>query len=249
MKKGNNKILVFDLDGTLIDKEEKFSIELSNSLRNNSDIKILATGRNKCSIDNCNVLAKVLKSFNPNIVCYNGNAIYNFETKSFSVINSFSILRNDLIQFGLHYIIDIGGNIYASSNIARLKFCYINRLPRASVEIGIPFCKVYLDVLLIQCFDNKLLELTLSTTDVEVNKNKNFSIFYPLNTGKENGVSYLIKSLMLEGNIVSFGNGINDISLLSWSTTGVAVKDSCQPLKNVADEILSFELYKFINNL
>ena len=70
-----------------------------------------------------------------------------------------------------------------------------------------------------------------------------------LNTGKENGVAFLIKNSMFKDNIIAFGNGINDISLFTWATKGVAVKNSCQSLKKVADIILLGDLYRFINNM
>ncbi|SFR67983.1 HAD-IIB family hydrolase [Anaeromicropila populeti] len=41
--------------------------------------------------------------------------------------------------------------------------------------------------------------------------------------------------------IISFGNDINDIDLLKYSTFGIAVNPQCEQLKQIADKVLDFQ--------
>lgn len=101
MKKFENFLLVSDVDGTLIDEKWKISkenIDAGNYFKENGGIFTYATGRQTP------IARDIIAQLKPNapVICYNGAAIYDFESEKYlwtsSIDPAAEIIVDDLLK-------------------------------------------------------------------------------------------------------------------------------------------------------
>jgi 5-amino-6-(5-phospho-D-ribitylamino)uracil phosphatase len=249
------KVCVFDMDGTTVGANNSVDnevYELLDVLKYKLEL-IVATGRPIVTLKK-DELKSFYERFNPNIVCYNGNAIYNMQTGELKILRYLSAkLFKELYQKYnpiADFIIDDSGEVVANSKRAAVKatmFFGLNRSeikitdfytykPRKILSIILSPKKLSQDVL------NEVGSINVADAQLEIWHQNQFKII-PSNSCKGEGVLHLITSNGFSlKDIVSFGNDDNDISLTKKAGIGIAVKDSKQSMKKHASIILKEDL-------
>ncbi|MFC3632730.1 HAD hydrolase family protein [Enterococcus rivorum] len=223
------------------------------------NLKIVATGRSKSSLDQLAVVSSLVKIVNPKIVCYNGNAIYDFKTKEFLVLNKFRVTENlikKINTIGKKFVVDIDGQLYSNSKESRTRFSIINKIPKSKIIVGIPTINPLTNILSFQIYDENINFDNLKVLgNYSIQNYKYMTIVYPENTSKENGLKYMFSRDLVEYSTdfkIAIGNDINDIGMFQWSDFSIAVMNSSELVKKktnkVLDQCLSSYLQKQIGD-
>ncbi len=251
------KLIVFDLDGTLLRGDGKISsqtVEYINKLKNNNIDVIIATGR---SYYHAKKLIKPLKqdmivlSNNGSIARHTSDdkvifANYLEKNKALNIIKEAKskdfapIIHVDKFNKGYDIIIEeeyhsLNYNGYVSNKDGRYK--------------TVRFDKDNLSKILAVCFTGDFFELETFRNEI----NKKYPESYNSFTSKNLRVKGLLEFLDLKGckwegveryakskeikieEIISVGDDNNDIELLKKSGIGIAMKNGTNEIKLVAD--------------
>lgn len=260
------KVLVFDLDGTAITNDyvlTKELIDLCDQLRNRLDI-IIATGR---SVSDAFRYYQKL-NLNNYIICYNGAYVWNpvnDHVKFCSYMeNSENILHYILDNYEVleieNIIVSSGINTYVlnKENEFMCDMMYDKNLPFKYVSRTFMTClnKVH-RIILSSKTDIMLIKKKIKSIDGMVDifgwKGRDDIVDISMgNIDKFRAVKQLLsKKGILMKNVIAFGDGKNDISILKGAGIGVAMLNADSEVKENADFITQFDnqnngVYKFI---
>ncbi|MFJ7405876.1 MULTISPECIES: HAD-IIB family hydrolase [unclassified Lysinibacillus] len=257
------KILAFDLDNTLIDNDGEFYKgikEVLLELKTNNFELFLVTGRIKFSLFSLPIFNDIREIFNENILSNDGNLHIIHEKDELInqidplYLNRFISVHND----NYDWIIETNNNLFyteLSSTLILSNFSFIDQsyfMYTTDIKSIINEIK---GILNIYAFPKEILTL-------DEWKNSFYKIYYPFEkqtlfekfikispkyTDKYNGLnSVLKKNNLLVKDLISFGNGNNDISLIKNSSVGVAVKNSHPKLIEYSDVHLNEDLSVFL---
>ncbi|WP_144502489.1 HAD-IIB family hydrolase [Bacillus thuringiensis] len=264
-----HNVIVFDLDGTLINDEGNPFPEVIEGLRylkSRGTQLFLATGRSVQSVKELSLPSEFIDLFVESIICNDGNVIYNRITESVKVLKSLAISTiNELEEYigtEADFILQGKEGTFASNNIAAIKYATLYNVKRSGIYV---FKKQNLsleNIFLIIIFPRDLKRYQISinkivySNQVEFLNNKfNRVKILPKDTCKAEGLKMLFKKYKysLEG-VIAVGNGENDITLLMKCSKGVCVMDSPDSLKAVSNIHLQQDIGAFlkstrINNL
>ncbi|MGM7720203.1 Cof-type HAD-IIB family hydrolase [uncultured Metabacillus sp.] len=237
----SEKVIFFDIDGTILDHNKeipKTTRETIQKLKSEGHHVAIATGRAPFMFED---LRKELNihsfvSFNGQYVVFEGEVIYENPIKKETLENLlqfadkenhplvFMSAENMMSTTGEHPLIEesMGSlkftqpeknrNYYLERNIYQtLLFCEIGEEER--------YTKQYSELKLIRWHD--------VSTDI-----------LPANGSKAEGIKQLAKRLNIpRENIYAFGDGLNDLEMIEFVGTGVAMGNAVPSLKEIADFI------------
>ena len=236
------KLLVFDLDGTILDKKSNISnkmIQLCSKLKKQNILFTIATGRSaKPALNYANILGVKIP-----IICLGGSLVIDpinnkiiRETKIDKNISKelINILDEEKYESTLYY----GRNIYikeisewSKGYIERQSIPYfidknfskiLNKKPTMILTVGKPD---EMDVL-----EKKLRELVENSLCV-VRSMPHFCELSNLKGNKFFALKFLLEKLSLNfSNVITFGNGEADIEIIKKSQIGISINNSPEKL-------------------
>lgn len=263
----NYKIIALDLDGTLLTKDKRILPETKAALidaQKNGIKVVLSSGR---PIPGMVDISKelLLKEYGGYIISYNGGIIY--DAKAEKIIYSASIEPSDFQKiYDLSIIHNTNLLTYKNNKVYAEFFdeyieieCRINKMefietPDLLAEIDVPVPKFimtesgeYLEKI------EPLIKEELSE-NFSVSRSEPFFLeIMPKGIDKGNAIKKLCEILSIsKDDVVAFGDSYNDITMIEYAGTGVAMENAKEEVKKIADFItLSNEengIADFLNN-
>jgi hypothetical protein len=242
------KLLVFDLDGTLLDIEHKLqrkTIEAVKQVREKGIKTMVATGRMYRS---AKPHTKLLEIVDP-IITYNGALVIDpkDERELFHAPIPFDIadeITKMVVQNGYHLQLYIDDNLYVAEKnkytdtyyeIAGIEANYVGRLDKFLNEEPTK-------MLIIEEDENKQVEiknfLKVNFED-KIELSSSYSSFIEI-TKKDISKAVPLKEIAAEFDIkqeevMAFGDGLNDLKMIEWAGTGIAMQNAHPELQEHAD--------------
>lgn len=240
MAKGseNIKLYAFDLDGTLLNSNKKISLDMLNMLgkiKEDNNILVFATARPPRD-----TLKLIPKEFhNEYIICYNGG----FIKKGKQIIKSNVIdkdqienIINLLIENNLNNIcLEIEDKLYSNFKVED----YFGNTAYQIVDFkSMDKSKVSKIIVCDNNISNKIINKLPKSCVGIITDDKSLLQIMESNVSKWNSISYIMDNLDIsKEDVISFGNDNNDIDMIKNSGIGVAMANSTEQLKNIADFI------------
>ena len=247
------KMIVTDLDGTLLNEEKKITETTKNylnELKRKGYILVIASGRTYSSILNITENAEFAKY----IITDNGTCIYDKETNE-------SLLYHKLTKDSISKIIE-----FYNKDFKYIDFCaekkgykllslsdYNESLETIKENTRKEASKIEVTHVAIAMKDNNLvkaiyqkLKNALPELDISLMQdsftNKMTLEILTKNCSKKNAIKHLSKILKIEkNNIIVFGDGLNDIEMIEKCGYGVALKNALPEVKKVAKDITTYD--------
>lgn len=256
------KIIIFDLDGTLFDSQKRINVRTIHKiidLEKQGMIVGIATGRFYEELDE--VIAQLkLKEYQGFVASSNGLEIHDFfdgEIKNFSRLSKIEV--QELIEFSKHY--HLISYVWQRNGYSMFHVSFLQGIKK--IITSLPFHSHYIKTLRQTRFEKSIVlekneydKVCFAGVHMQRFKRdvlKKFSLyrFYDLNdfgtelckkdVGKLEAVKYICqkKKVSLE-EVMAFGDGANDIYLLSSCGYGVAMKNGNRKIKKVTEHISDF---------
>ena len=251
----HGKLLALDVDGTLLDangrlrKRTKLAIQAASD---SGSIVSLATGRDWLAVEK---LIEILPSVQY-AVCTNGIEVYDRKGHRLTARE----IELDIAQTAIHNIrqklpgvaigVGVRGQLVGEPDIAKA-------LPAMPAGVTSFPAKIVPDV---------MEEMTSNAQDIvvyhadyhsriedlykivgEIVQDKQIDVVFsglpmveivPAGCGKETGLSWLCSYLGISSSeVIAFGDGMNDLSMLEWAGKGVAMGQSGEKVIGCADEV------------
>lgn len=254
-EKLSGKLLAFDVDGTLLDASGDLRQRTQEALvaaRNAGATLTLATGRDWETV-------KQLLAILPSVqysVCTNGMEIFtNLGERLVTQEIELELARNIVLRIrqrlpGVAIGAGIGGHLVGEPDVSKA-------LPNLPADVSAFPAKIVDDI---------MLALTINTQDIviyhddyhfeleglfnivnEVVQEEDLDVVYsglpmieilPAGCGKDTGLSWLSSYLEIDqADVIAFGDGVNDLSMLRWAGLGVAMGQSTSTVLGCADEV------------
>lgn len=233
-----NKILFFDIDGTILDGDKnipKGVIEAINEAKSNGHEIIIATGRApftaKFVLEQLNLDSFVC--YNGQIVQYKGETIYKgvLEKEELQQLTDFAQNREQPVVYmdSKEFVSNIPDHEDVFESISSLKMA----LPRTEenfflsndIHQALIFCSLEEQKEYENAFPNlKFVRWHRVSCDV-----------LPIGVSKAKGIEFLLNHLgKSPDDSIAFGDGFNDIEMLDFVGIGVAMGNSVDTLKDRA---------------
>lgn len=234
-----NKIIFFDIDGTLLNTEKKIPQTTKASieeLKKNGVHVVIATGRPPFMFEQIREELEIdsYVSFNGQHVVYKGETIYKKPMKKHEIIH----LHEDTLQSKIPMVYfsesemraTVGEHQYIKEGLGKLKFYYPEKdehFPlNESIYQALMFCEKGKEDSLIQKHASFSF-LRWHTYSIDI---------LPVGGTKAIGIEHMMKASGLNhADSYAFGDGLNDLEMLQAVGTGVAMGNARDSLKTIAD--------------
>jgi Cof subfamily protein (haloacid dehalogenase superfamily) len=232
------KIVFFDLDGTILNEEKKILESTKKAVRilqNKGIYTVLATGRVPQMFD------WILEELNINsYVCINGQYVV-FEGKEIYSnpidpvmlhdITSVASCKGDAVAFcnNQHVKVSEENHSFISTSFSGLKMDYPAVDPEFYRKAPIYQGHLYCDRQDVQMYVERYPEYSFIQWD------KYASDFIPKGSSKAIGIQKLLEVANIDTkNSYAFGDGLNDLEMLSLVGTGIAMGNAVPAAKDIA---------------
>lgn len=258
------KMVVTDLDGTLLNNEKKISdkdVYTLNKLYENGIKIVIATGRNYFMAKN---LTEQIKNLNPVILANNGAVVRHSDTDKlieFNYLDSkvFEEIYNCGLRYNLNPVIHVDEYmngydiIYEHENTEETYLGYVKNDDIRSKRIK--FSPNDINKILAVCYleeYNKLIDFSNEMNTINNNRfnsicNRNISKralleFLHVDGCKWRSLKKYIDSINIKPDeIISLGDDNNDIELIIRSGIGIAMKNGTVDVKNAGRIISEYD--------
>lgn len=236
----SDKVIFFDIDGTILDHDKEIPLstkETIRSLKEQGHHVAIATGRAPFMFEDLREELDIRSfiSFNGQYVVFEDEVIYenplNKNTLAHLLLFAekenhplvFMSEENMMATTGIHPLIE--------QSMGSLKFTHPEQNRNYYLEKNIYqtllFCEKGQDEGYKRYEDLKLIRWHDVSTDI-----------LPVNGSKAEGIKHLAKRLNItKENIYAFGDGLNDLEMIEYVGTGVAMGNAVDSLKELADFI------------
>lgn len=250
------KLLAFDMDGTILNSQKQISPEIIRKLEDlqkNSVFIVVATGRGLAEISD---YKNDFKAVNYGILI-SGGIIYDFyknEVLAVHAVEEEKILK--IIEIGLEegamiHLLTLNESIANRADISEMekfsmgiykkmfericKHCddfkeFVHKNPKKVLKVNLYHRNEESRAKTVEKLKNDELQLVFTeNTNLEAT---------PKNITKGSGLIELCKKLNIKlEECVSIGDSLNDYEILKISGVGVAMKNSCEKIKKIANFI------------
>ncbi|REK54893.1 MAG: Cof-type HAD-IIB family hydrolase [Geobacillus sp.] len=233
------KIVFFDIDGTLLDEEKKLpssTVRAVQELKKAGVYVAIATGRAPFMFSNLLQQLGIdsFVSFNGQYVVFEGNVIYKHPLHR----QRLHELKEAAHQHG-HPLVFMNVNEarasmedhpYIHTSMESLKFSHPPFDPlyyeNEDIYQALLFCKAEEEQMYVKAFPEfRFVRWHNVSTDV-----------LPTGGSKAEGIQRMIEKIgIAKENVYAFGDGLNDIEMLKFVGTGVAMGNAREEVKKVAD--------------
>lgn len=264
-----NKIMVMDLDGTLLNQSKEISTENIKFIKeiSKNNLIIIASGRNYKDVLKVIEKANLKQSIYKNIICSNGQLIYNIQNNELVKKNFISHfiaekIINDLEKFNIYWYIIINNRLFCKEikyncekyiENKRYKISIIRNfkdIPQNDIEKFI----INMD------YNNKIYKENFS-------KKYDINFFFKDRIKTYNGRKYIQNSILPRGvnkytalrfilnkekinrEIIAIGDGINDYELLSNSNISICPESSCIEIKSLCKITIDINKFNWLNEV
>ena len=258
------KIVVTDLDGTLLNDEKKISdkdVNMLNKLNNNGVKIVIATGRNYFMAKK---LTEQIKNINPIILANNGAVVRKPKTDelieyNYLDANIFDEIYKHGIKYNLYPVIHVDeyengyDMIYEQEKMEEVYLGYVKKddLRAKFVKFKPTEIKNILSVCYLEEF-NKLDEFSKEMNELNIGQ---FNIICNRNINKRALLEFLhvdgckwralkkyIESINIKScEIISFGDDNNDLELIINSGMGISMKNGTENCIMAAKKVSKFD--------
>lgn len=250
----NHKLIAIDLDGTLVRSDQSISQRTIDTLIHVQEMGVkLAIASGRPTYGTAHVADTLrLQDFGGYVMSYNGGEIYDWQTKQRLHAQT---LDKKLIPYlysyaqaqGLPIMTYIGkevvseeeGNRYIqySSMRNRMSIKKVDNFVKAVQEEEIVKCIIVGDPDVLPPLEAEL-QSTLKGRAGAFRSEPFFLEIVPQGIDKGKGLSILLNKLgMKREDLLAFGDGYNDIPMLQFAGTGVAMDNAAEAIKKAADEV------------
>ena len=252
MKKFKNLLLCIDIDSTLIDDSHYISqnnLEAIQYFKSNGGKVTLASGR---IITTVIPVAEIINVDYP-VICFNGCGIYDIEKNKFlmfetigkDALDTAMIIGKEFPSSGIEifskdtiYVLKYNDTVKKHINSEKIKPVFIDSINEIDFDIAkILFAQPQTDTFKIKEFFLK------NTFNGSFRPLQAHSLYYELlNISSNKGVALkklCSKYQISPENVIAIGDNDNDIEMIKFAGTGVAVGNASEDLKKVADYIVS----------
>lgn len=247
------KILVLDIDGTLVNSKKEVTVNTKNAIRKIQEQGVvigIASGRPVCGIEK--VARQIeLEKYGGYLVSYNGGKVINYKTKEViyekTMSQKYIPSLYDFAQKNNVSIITYDEPL-AITNNEKDKYVIletdINGLERKQVENFAEYITKPVIKCLIVGDANKLTDLEIEAKDIfgkRLNVFRSEPYFLeitPKHIDKAYSLGKLLDHLNLtKEQMIACGDGFNDLSMIEYAGIGVAMSNAQDKVKEVADYI------------
>ncbi|MEK5230948.1 Cof-type HAD-IIB family hydrolase [Lysinibacillus sp. FSL K6-0232] len=236
-----NKILFFDVDGTLYNSEKKLPASAKEALfaaRQNGYELAIATGRAPFMIESLleELAINTYVTFNGQYVVYKGEVIYTngIEREELAKIIAFGEARNEPVVFldDKRMIASVGDHYQVAESLNTLKYPY----PELDSSYYMHH-NVYQTLIFMEEKDEPLYCETFPNVQF-VRWHRYSCDILPKGGSKAAGIGKVLEKMgSTFKDAIAFGDGINDIEMLQAVGTGVAMGNGHERVKKVAHHI------------
>ncbi|MGM0873490.1 MAG: Cof-type HAD-IIB family hydrolase [Bacillota bacterium] len=236
----SEKVIFLDIDGTILDHNKEIpssTRETIQKLKENGHHVAIATGRAPFMFED---LRKELDihsfvSFNGQYVVFEGEVIYENPLKKETLEHLLQFAdeeKHPLVFMSEDNMMSTTGeHPFIEQSMGSLKFTQPQENRHYYLERNIYqtllFCEKGEEERYHQYSDLKLIRWHDVSTDI-----------LPVNGSKAEGIKQLAKRLNIHReNIYAFGDGLNDLEMIEFVGTGVAMGNAVESLKEIADFI------------
>lgn len=236
----SGKVIFFDIDGTILDHDKEIPLstkETINKLKEKGHHVAIATGRAPFMFED---LRKELDihsfvSFNGQYVVFENEVIYEnpLKRETLKQLLNFADKEGHPLVFmsDENMMSTSGEHPFIEQSMGSLKFTQPQKNRDYYLERNIYqtllFCEKSEEDRYSHYSDIKLIRWHDVSTDI-----------LPVNGSKAEGIKQLAKRLNIsKENIYAFGDGLNDLEMIEYVGTGVAMGNAVESLKEVADLI------------
>ncbi|TQR08339.1 Cof-type HAD-IIB family hydrolase [Psychrobacillus soli] len=233
-----NKVLFFDIDGTILDEDKNIPIGVINSIqqaRENGHEIVISTGRApftaKSILDQLSVDSFIC--YNGQIVQFQGEIIHKgvIDTQELQSLTDFALQRDRPLVYmdDVEFVSNVPGHQDVYESISSLKLA----LPRTEenffltndIHQALIFCDMEVQKEYEEAFPNlKFVRWHRVSCDV-----------LPQGVSKAKGIQLFLQHLnKTVDDAIAFGDGFNDIEMLQYVGTGVAMGNAVEELKKHA---------------
>lgn len=257
------KVIVLDLDGTLLNSQSKVNPKTKETLlklQENGYHVVLASGRPTPSVVG---IAKELQmdKYDSYILTFNGAHVMNFQTKEaiyeqpLSVEAAKKILKH-LESFNVVPMVCIDNTMYVKdvysgmvlhqgimkniiefeSRIGDYKLCEVDNLHDF---VDVPLSKILITGNVDYLEENLELFKEPFTATNTISKSADFFVeFTDIGVDKARSLETILERIgATKENVIAFGDGMNDFTLLQSAKIGVAMGNAPQQLKEAANYV------------
>lgn len=236
-----NKIIFFDIDGTLLDHDKNLPLSTKKAITTLKDkgYKVaIATGRAPFLFKDLREELKIdtYVSFNGQYVVVDGEVIYEQPLDKQELTSMIKFAEKSdhplVYQSSEDMVSSVEYHPHIEESFDSLKLChpYCNNefLEQNEIYQALLFCTekeegVYLETF--RQFD--FVRWHQFSTDV-----------LPVGGSKAKGIQYVIKKLNIsEDNVYAFGDGLNDIEMMEYVKHSVAMGNALEPVKEAAEHV------------
>jgi Cof subfamily protein (haloacid dehalogenase superfamily) len=254
-EKLSGKLLALDVDGTLLDASGDLRERTQEALvaaRNAGATLTLATGRDWETVKQ---LLAVLPSVQYS-VCTNGLEIFtNLGERLVAQEIDLELARNVVLKIrqrlpGVAIGAGIDGHLVGEPDISKalpILPAGISSFPAKSVDDIMPALTMNTQDIVIYHGDYHFVLEGLFNIVNEVVQEEGLDVVYsglpmieilPAGCGKDTGLSWLSSHLEIDqADVIAFGDGVNDLSMLRWAGVGVAMGQASLNVLGCADEV------------
>lgn len=250
----NHKLIAIDLDGTLVRSDQSISQRTIDTLIRVQETGVkLAIASGRPTYGTAHVAdALRLQDFGGYVMSYNGGEIYDWRTKNRLHAQT---LDKKIIPYlyayaqmhGLPIMTYIGKEVVSEDNSNRY-IHYSSMRNRMSIKKVENFTKVVQEADVVKCIIvgdpdtlpplEAELQSTLKSRAGAFRSEPFFLEIVPKGIDKGKGLSILLNKLGLcREDLLAFGDGYNDIPMLQFAGTSVAMGNAAEEIKNAADRV------------
>lgn len=245
----------FDLDGTLLEGSQAIEQDVVDSLKSMIEAgvePVLITGRSLYSFLALGVDNAVLDLFGPVILLQNGNVLWHRLEGEVRVqfpvpSTAMAALHRDR---SVSFVADVGNGFQASDRIVAARYALAHGYPRSSIRIGIKSSQAASRLFVYEA-PNSVTDMLRAEKEIVVHPavESDHYIVLPSRACKSTGLTRYLHQR--DGNVnlrrvVSFGDGVNDVCLLSMTGAGVSMAVAHQEAVEAASIHLTGSLGNYL---
>ncbi|EML6324636.1 HAD-IIB family hydrolase [Bacillus cereus] len=255
------KVVAFDLDETLICTNGKLYdgvLEGVKFLRDCGLNLVIVTGRTIIELQHLTFSDSFLSLFDPNIICHDGDVIYDIKTGDTKTLRSLDSTYLEELLTSINpytsFSFEKNGRMYANTREAAVKSAMLFHINRSAIKLIENIdCYNLSDIPIMYFFpeDEHIFEDLYKREGLNMKLKHSGKLgmikLLPKHQCKSFGLKYLLENKRFKlTEVIAVGNGENDVSLFGACKYGAAVRNSVKELIAVADIHLTEELGDFL---